>query len=251
MSIQLPTPINYWNFNEQSIDSAADSLGGLHALIETSQGKWSVPGKWKNAIRLGTSDGALIVKLRRSDGTAAPDLDPPWSLAVWVRRDKNGRSGGATLLSSKSSAIKIEQWEAKSKRGITLCSSMDPTIHKVLPLGEWAHLTLVGSATDTRLYVNGAFVESIPVSIKLPRDHLGSTDGYIEFLEATLEELRFYDQALTPEQVRELAGVTPTNDVNPPPELRPAFEKLQPQAALDAQKANVAQLAARGTSTTT
>lgn len=215
MSIQLPTPTNYWNFNEQSIDSAADSLGGLHALIETSQGKWSVPGKWKNAIRFGTSEGALIAKLRKSDGTAPPDLDPPWSLAVWVRREKNGR-GGATLLSSKNSAIKIEQRDAKSKLGITLRSATDPTINKVLPVGEWAHLTLVGSATDTQFYVNGVFAESIPLSIKLPRDHLGSTDGYIEFLEATLEELRFYDQALTPEQVSELAADTRASDRRDP-----------------------------------
>jgi hypothetical protein len=224
MGIQLPTPINYWNFDEQSIDSAADSIGGLHALVETSQGKWSIPGKWKNAIRLGTSEGALIVKLRRSDGTAPPDLDPPWSLAVWVKREKDG-SGGATLLSSKNSAIKIEQRGAKSKLGITLRSSTDPTINKVLPRGEWAHLTLVGSDTDTKFYVNGVFAESIPLSIKLPRAHLGSTDGYIEFLEATLEELRFYDRALTPEQVSAVADATPT-EVKPPPEIKPAFEKL-------------------------
>ncbi len=193
----IPTPIHHWNFDEPTGNRAADAVGALHAKLDRHV---SVPGRYKDAIRWSASDGVKDASLSGSE------LPPPWSVTAWVRRDKDHELNGATLLASDKTAIKIEQWRTKGKLGITKYGVQDWHIDSELPLGEWAHLAVVGTATGTKFYVNGTLAGTIDQSIALPRAYLGHTAGWAEFLAATLDELKIYDVALTAEQVKEASG---------------------------------------------
>lgn len=197
----LPAPIHYWNFDEQSGNVIVDSVGGLRATIDRAA---FVPGKWKTALRIGGADGARTVAIN------APDLPPPWSLTAWIRRD--GATSGSSLLSSNSVAVKLEQWGADGKLGLTKFGVADLSFNGSLPLREWGHLVIVSDGANTKFYVNGTLAGTIADSIGLPRTHLGATGGWYEVADATIEELRLYNVALTPEQAAEAYGLAPPAD---------------------------------------
>jgi len=243
----LPEPIHYWNFNEES-GAAIDSIGGLRARVESSAGPWSVAGKWQNAMRMGKATGAKKVEIKRPDGASPPDLAPPWTVAVWIKRHE-GATGGATLLCSDGFAIKIEQYGTGSKLGVTQRGGGigDRSIEEALPSDAWSHLALVATDAGTTFYIDGVDKGTLP-SIKAPMAYLGGTRNSWnltadpdEMLEATIEELRIYNKALRPEEVRELVGLEPEIKPPPPPPPLP-FEKLPLQSVLDAMLGNVPEL---------
>jgi len=246
--MSVPDPIHYWSFNDASTSATMDSRGGLRASVVTSTDRWRVPGKWKNGMRFGKSTGASAVDIKRTDGKAPDDLIHPWSVAVWVMRHA-GADGGATLLCSDRFAIKIEQWGEGGRLGLTgrfqgpgISVLGDQHIDKSLPIGQWSHLVVVGTDVGTTFYVDG-FAEGVLPAIPAPLAFLGSTRGSgapEEVAEATIEELRIYNVALTPEQVKELGGFVPTDDPKPVTAL--PFEKLPLQVVLDTVNANVAEL---------
>ncbi len=197
----LPAPVHSLRFDAPSIavapEAGAAAGGDIDRLVV-------VPGKWRNALRFG-AEGAKVVAI------GAPDLPPPWTVSTWIRREQN--VDGATLLGSERSAIKIDQWETGSQLGLTRYGVADWSIEAGLPLGEWAYLAVVGTETDTTFYVNGARVGVIAESIDLPRTYLGSSGGWTEFMEASLEDLVIFDKALTAEQVAELFGAAPIAEI--------------------------------------
>jgi len=77
-----------------------------------------------------------------------------------------------------------------------------------LPLNQWKHLTMVATADSTRLYIDGAAIDTIDASIPLPRKtigglHNGNYTG-LRAPNAKLDELRIWDEALSARTVKTL-----------------------------------------------
>jgi hypothetical protein len=200
----LPTPKYYWNFNETSGTTAVDSVGG--AVIALDRASW-VPGKEGNAIRFNRNDGAKLAT------TSLSEIPPPWTIAFWVMREED--CDGAAIFSSSHYGLKLEQWENTHQVGFTKytinnITGYDPSFDYTAPLKQWVHLALVmGTDNKLRRYVNGmgSDVREVQEPINLGLRWLGSTHGYTEFASAIFDEIQVFDQALTDEQVGELAGV--------------------------------------------
>jgi hypothetical protein len=210
----LPAPKHYWNFDEISGTTAADSVGG--AVIALDRANW-VPGKQGNAIRFNPNDGVKLAT------TSLSEIPPPWTAGFWVKREAD--SDGASLFSSNSYALKLEQWGSGHKVGFTRFSTAsrlgaDDSFNYVAPLSTWVHVALVGTATEVTLYVDGNKQGSVQGAIDLGLNWLGSTKGYVEFASAILDEIQVFDVALTDEQVGELANGP--SSVSPPPPPPPA-----------------------------
>jgi len=195
----LPAPKHYWNFNETGGTVAADAAGG--AMMALDRPSW-VPGRVGNAVRFNPSDGVRLAT------TTLPEMPPPWTAAFWVKREAD--SQGASLWSSNKHALKLEQWGNTHQVGLTAFGQFDASFDGTAPLNEWAHLAVVGTATETKLYLNGSPHGTLAKSVELGLRWLGSTQGYQEFASAILDEVKVFDQALTDAQVAELATVTGT-----------------------------------------
>jgi alpha-tubulin suppressor-like RCC1 family protein len=90
-------------------------------------------------------------------------------------------------------------------------SGFDEAFGFKVPLETWVQLVFVGTAQNTRLYVNGKPQTTLHKTIHLPLAWLGSTQGYEELASTLLRDVRVFDQALSDAQVEELMhGPTPT-----------------------------------------
>jgi hypothetical protein len=184
-----------------------------------SEAQWTidrfvpVQGKTGPAMACGKAAALLVTwPVRHSlpnqpKQPALPDLAPPWTLALWLRRD--AATGGSSLLSSRRVAIKLEQWATEGKLGLTRFDVCDWHCEASLPLGRWCHLAIVATPSRTDFYIDGELAGSIDASIELPRGWVGSSAGWTEFCEAGLGQMQFFDAALDATMVQHLARATP------------------------------------------
>lgn len=206
----LPTPIHCFEFDAINTtrlpDACSDAQWTLDRFVP-------VQGKTGPAMACGKAAALLVTwPVRHSlpnqpKQPALPDLAPPWTLALWLRRD--AATGGSSLLSSRRVAIKLEQWATEGKLGLTRFDVADWHCEASLPLGRWCHLALVATPSRTDFYIDGELAGSIDTSIELPRGWVGSSAGWTEFCEASLGQMQFYDTALDAAMVQHLARATP------------------------------------------
>jgi hypothetical protein len=86
----------------------------------------------------------------------------------------------------------------------------------------WHHVAYVYDGAEHRLYFDGALVDSSQLAAlgaPVTSAHLGSFDGTSEMFQGRLDDVRIYDRALTPAQVRALA----TGETDLPRDPTPTF----------------------------
>lgn len=130
-------------------------------------------------------------------GFGGLDVAPPWTVSAWVRR--SGSTGDAPLLSSKHTAIKLEQYRTCARVGFTEKGVADHSFDYSTPVDEWVHLTLVAQPGNTALYVNGELTDTVDAVVDLPMRSVGDVGSSIR---GDLDELKVYDEALPGEDVR-------------------------------------------------
>jgi len=195
----LPAPKYYWTFNETSGTTATDSVGGAKMAIDRES---FVPGRWGNGLRFNPQSGARLAT------TTLPELPPPWTATFWVKREAD--SEAASLFSSLKYALKLEQWEDTHAVGISRFGVKDHQLEYRAPVGQWVHLTFVGTSTETRLYADGRPEGRLPESIRPGLQWIGSTQGRDELASMILGDLVVFDEALTDDQVTELHRASST-----------------------------------------
>lgn len=194
----LPNPKYYWKFDDIAGTTAIDSVSGAKMALDRAA---FVAGKQGRALRFNPQDGVRMVT------TTLPDLPAPWTVSFWVKREAD--TSGSTLFGSDKYAIKLEQWNGAHKLGFTAFGKFDTSFDYMTPIGEWVQVTMVGTATETRLSVNGKPQGTRQQSIALGLQWLGSSGQYVEFASMVLDEIQIFDKELTDAQVAELADGDP------------------------------------------
>lgn len=131
-------------------------------------------------------------------GFGGLDVAPPWTAAMWVRRNQAIDDG--PLLNSTAGSLKLDQYQT-GRVGITRYGVADHSFDYTAPIGEWVHLTFVATASGTTLYVDGRAQDTVDAAIDLPMHSIGA---YRRMARADLDELVTYDEALSPAQVAAL-----------------------------------------------
>lgn len=122
-----------------------------------------------------------------------------WSVATWVKR--TGTKASASLLGSSAAALKLEQWNNTHKVGLTRYGVADYSFNYIAPLDTWVHLTFTGTATETKLYVNGLLTGTLPVGISLPMQNVGCKTSGVDHMQAELDSLILFNSALSDTEV--------------------------------------------------
>ncbi|UNM16755.1 family 20 glycosylhydrolase [Streptomyces formicae] len=131
-------------------------------------------------------------------GFGGLDVAEPWTVSVRVR--PTARTADQVLLSSKAGALKLMQY-GTGQVGFTRYGTADHSFPCTLPLDRWTRLTWVAEPGRTTLYADGERIGTVDASIPLPLRSIGTEKAG---LRGDLDELRTWDEALSPAQVRDL-----------------------------------------------
>lgn len=158
------------------------------------------------------------------------DIAPPWSMEVMVNKNETDNYQHLLTGPNTISGIRIEQWWGINV-GFTEGGVADWTFNYSLPIGEWVHLAMTNSGTQTKLYVNGVYHSSINASIDLPRKWIskGAEDAS---LKAKIDELRLWDVELESDVIEQYANQPVEPD-------HPNYENLQNYYKFDEGSGNV------------
>lgn len=205
----LPTPSYYWNFNKESGKIIPSAIGNADMMF--ADPPQLVPGKEGSAVRFVRSNAYVGTVAT----TTVPDVPVPWTASFWVKRDADiERESAAVLFSSLRGGVALATYHSQNQVGFTLPGVGDYPFDYSVPLSSgsasnWVNLVFVATSGGTALYVNGKLVQIRPETIPLGLYWIGSKRGEEDFAAMTLDELRVFNQALTAEQVAELAKLMP------------------------------------------
>lgn len=176
--------------NTLLVDDEAGALPGTTYIINN-------PTRISDGVR---GNAFRFDNARDGVGFGGLDVAPPWTAAVWVRRNQTIDDG--PLLNSTAGSLKLDQFGTGriglSRYGGPEYGVADHSFDYAAPLGEWVHLTFVATADKTTLYVDGRPQDSIDAVIDLPMHSIGANR---RMARADLDELVTYDEALDPAQV--------------------------------------------------
>lgn len=184
----------YWKLDEGSGAVASDSSGNKR------HGKIDGPAWAKGRI-----GGALSFNGEQNRvNIDAGEVPPPWTAAMWVKREDSPNPTGRLMDSATSggSSLRLEQSLNTRRVGITKYAVVDHAFTYSAPAGTWVHLTFVGTDKAVSLYANGALVDSVTLTVPLLADKLGSHGAHS--LKGCLDEVRVYTRALTPKEIETL-----------------------------------------------
>lgn len=192
-ALSIPGLSAHWRFDEGQGTVAADSSG--HGLNGTVSGPTWTAGKLGFALSFANGTDNVSI--------GASDLPVPWTAAMWVNRQASP-DVSAILMNGGSSALKLEQYPSTGRVGFTQYGVADYAFGYTAPVGIWTHLTFVGTASGTSLYVNGTFNDSNPNSISLPRTLIGNSAG--DALRGILDDVRLYSRDLSAAEIQKVAA---------------------------------------------
>ena len=135
---------------------------------------------------------------------------PPWTACFWINRQNAGGDSAALFMGTDYS-LKIEQYPTTRKVGITKYGSAgnpgwDLAYNYIAPTNTWVHLTFVGTPTETMLFVNGLFQDTLPVNQPLSRRALTSPGGF-DVYKGSVDEVMVFNRALTDNEIYAVAAV--------------------------------------------
>lgn len=208
--------IGHWTFDEGSGDVAADSSpsGNDGALVGTPT--WGL-GRLGNGIVIDGVDDYIDVPSAAANGLG--DM----TVAVWVQLNAPGSHAlvsGANSRNSNELLLFIKsETEVRFFTGHKSNTYAKWTV-PALDDGAWHHLAVVRDASgDTvELFLDGASLGTISKNVPLlsiasgglvfgqEQDSVGGGFSASQALDGTLDEVRFYDRLLTPQEIAALAS---------------------------------------------
>jgi hypothetical protein len=207
--------VNHWSFDEGVGTVAADTgSGGANGTIHGAV--WAA-GQIGNALYFNGVDNYINTELG--------DLPPPWTFGVWVKREASGHIDAYLMSSLTSGNVKVEQYPNLGVVGVSKFNVEDHPFNYVAPVGQWVHLTFLGTNGGTKLYVNGIYQDTTTLALNLPRNILGASHFADYSTKGTLDDFRIYNYALTDAEILHLgqSGITDLNGNSIDGEPHPTF----------------------------
>ena len=195
--------VHHWTLDETTGTTAADTAGDNDGTVTGAT--WTTAGQDGGALSFDGSGDFIQI-----GADALPAAGCGWTAALWVKRSANTASSAlfAPANHSGTAAVKLEQWNNTQQVGITRFGVADTASTYTAPLNTWAHLVLVGTPTDTKLYADGTLQHTFNISIDLPLHRIGAytTGGALgsDNINAVLDDIRIYAKALTATEVTAL-----------------------------------------------
>src|SRR3989344_1283684 len=195
--------IAYWNFDEVSGNSAADSSGNGKTATLVNGPTFTSSGKIGNAISFdGTNDYA----------TVSVQTPSTYTISMWIYPTKN--SGYQSLVAQDGNYAL--QYYADTSHTDFWYAPTDYYGSANVPVNTWTHFIFVNNNSAVTIYVNGqqdgSFSTSAPGMniINIGRDPNGQYYG------GRIDDLRVFNRVVSPSEIQELYSYTGGPDVTAP-----------------------------------
>jgi hypothetical protein len=188
-------PYAWWLLNEGTGTTAYDYSGNGHYGTLNSGVSWTTAGYSGNGAYYNATASALITI------NSPFTLTANWTATMWVNRWES--KSVSTLISGTSYALKLEQYNSTNRVGYTHYSVVDNTLGYTTPLNSWIHLAFVETSSGVAVYADGILMATNVATSSLNATALGLDNytTYTDYLDATLDDVRIYNQALTQLQI--------------------------------------------------
>ncbi len=200
-TVSSSNPLHWYKFDEASGSVCNDhGSGGLNASYDgvslAQAGFFAADGAVGFA---GTGTNSVML-----NGT---NINAGWTVEYILQ--KNG-AGSQALNDSGSYSVRVEQWNASGRIGLTQYGSVDHTFStvesfsQIVPLDEWTHLVFRRDTSgNSQAFINGIMVGTLSTAIPLPMSRIGSHNGTGDRFNGILDEAVIYDRPLTDEEILE------------------------------------------------
>lgn len=205
-------PISHWKLDETSGTTAADWVGGRNGTL--SGATWASGRVAGGASLNGTSNFVSVADSSAFRVTSA------MTICGWIRASSWPSDPNWISIILRKGGAKPNNWQVGVRQGyviMTLDGSEGDSIvgTTMLPTNAWRHVAGTWDGTQVRLYVSGV-LDNTPVSRAAPIGtdtrpvYLGGRDGMTDITNGTVDDVRFYNRALTADEIADLAKVSPT-----------------------------------------
>jgi len=216
---QLPSPLAHWKFDEGSGTIVSDSVGTNHGVIEG--GALWTEGVEGYALRFDGEDDLVRIADDPSQQISTNQL----TVSAWIKLDRDiGATQARIICKQEDSEIawgleffgagyfgsvgnQLTVHDSDGVRSWYLCTG--PTL---LEVGRWYHVAFTDDGGRVRLFIDGTLDFAcdqgygIPSQIDAPI-LIGCSEGlygYNLFFPGLIDDVRLYDSALSPEQIRRI-----------------------------------------------
>jgi hypothetical protein len=198
-----PTPVAAYSFENASGTTLTDVTGKGHTGT-IREAAWTTTGRYGGALRFdGVNDWVTIAD--------APDLRLTSNLTLEAWINPTSTAGWRTaILKERPGDLAYGLYAAGTARPSIYIATTgglgSTTAPSALPTNTWTHLAATYDATTLRLYVNGNQVASAPRTTTIVSStnplRLGGNNIWSEWFAGQLDDVRIYNQTLTPTQIQ-------------------------------------------------
>jgi hypothetical protein len=200
ITIAASNPLNWYRLDETSgttaYDYGSEGRHGTYGWQGYESPTLGVAGLVGTAVEFVGDEYDMIL-------IDAPHLTSDWSAEFILKKTANADS--QALLDNFNFpepriGLKLEQWRDTHQLGYTQYGVKDHLFSPAAsaPVGQFTHIVYVRTSNGLQLYVNGHFVGENSTPIPLPRF---SVSGILDPLYAIVDEVVFYDRALTSNEI--------------------------------------------------
>ncbi len=198
-----PGPVGYWNMDEGSGTTAADSSGNTNTGTLTNGPEWKI-GKYGEGITFDGSNDYLDIGTGASIGPATS-----FTAEAWINQDTSA-SGVNTIFASGSNDLLNWSMDisATGKLDIRLDNNTSFPSTTTITKGVWHHVAVTkngDSGTNASIYIDGILDTQVavgPLSASTGTKGIGyrpEVPG--EYFKGTLDDVRIYNYARTAKQI--------------------------------------------------
>jgi len=206
------TLVAHWRLD----NDATDSVGGIDGTLMNGPQFTTDAMEGSHALAL---DGAASQYVDFGNPPGLPAGRSPRSLAAWGRTDTI--AGGWRWIAAYGNAA-TSQAMFIGINGTSLYGGGygdDVPLTNFWEVGVWHHICLTYDGSVARLYADGVELDSQTKSwnLTLNRAHIGrQVNDAAEFWDGLVDDVRIYDGALSPVEIKKLAGISEATSPDPP-----------------------------------
>lgn len=216
----------WYKFDETKVGYFAYDASGNNMTATLTGGATFTTGKVNNSIRLdGINDYVKIPNgtiERLSDFTISAWVKMD-SLVAWTRIFDFGSGASVNMFLTTSEGSGKMRFSLSGKNNVT----QSVTATGTLPLKSWAFVAVTLGANRLNIYINDKLVGSSLSFTNKPYDLGATTANYIgksqytvdPYFKGNIDDFRFYNYAMTAEQVKEAMTITAIDDVKVNPTM--------------------------------
>ncbi|MEO1620018.1 MAG: LamG-like jellyroll fold domain-containing protein, partial [Cyanobacteria bacterium J06632_3] len=202
--------VAHWSFDEVDANRAQDSINSLNARLFNMEATDVVQGMVGSALRFDGANEKFVVEEASSLHLGEDNAD--FSIAFWLRLEEDATGNWRTVMDKgdvwgeHTFSTSLHDDSNRLFYGVSTTESQSEGGHsqRELAVNQWTHVSYTKSGNQLSLYLDGQLDSSVTLQgeVNINNAPLRISE---DNLEASIDELKIYNRALTTEDLKSLS----------------------------------------------